>query len=128
MGCFFSAGSLLGALAREISGQYTDENKTLSVVTLATAMEQEVLDAIQQAETGDYIPVPPERADQIAENTATAVQPLVMSGQDPVVLTSAPVRRFFKRIVERRVPKIVVLSYNEIDPAISLESAGQVEA
>ncbi len=115
------------ALAREISGPYADENKTLRVVTLATAMEQEVLNAIQQAETGDYIPVPPDRADQIAENTATAVQPLVMSGQDPIVLTSAPVRRFFKRIVERRVPKIVVLSYNEIDPAISLESAGQVE-
>jgi flagellar biosynthesis protein FlhA len=52
----------------------------------------------------------------------------VVSGQDPVVLTSAPVRRYFKRIVERHIPKVVVLSYNEIDPAVGLESVGQVSA
>jgi flagellar biosynthesis protein FlhA len=51
---------------------------------------------------------------------------MVMGGQDPVVLTSAPVRRYFKRVVERQMPKIVVLSYNEIDPAVRLESEGQV--
>jgi len=29
-------------------------------------------------------------------------------------------------MVERRIPKVVVLSYNEIDPAVNLESGGQV--
>ena len=61
-------------------------------------------------------------------NTVEAVQPLIMMGHEPVVLTSAPVRRFYKRIVERRMPKIVVLSYSEIDPAVELESEGQVSA
>jgi len=116
------------ALAREICAAYVDEDKVLRVVTLAPQLEQEIVDAVGQSETGAYIPVAPERADAICERTAEAVQPLVLAGQEPVVLTSAPVRRFFRRIVMRRIPKIVVLSYNEIDPAVALESAGQVSA
>lgn len=64
----------------------------------------------------------------LAVNAVQAVQPLVMMGHEPIVLTSAPVRRYFKRIVARRLPKIVVFSYNEIDPSVQLESEGQVSA
>ena len=113
-------------LAREICSAYADEERLLRVVTLSPELEQEVLDAVAQAQSGEYIPVSPQRADQIADATARAVQPLVLGGQEPVVLTSAPVRRYFRRIVERRIPKIVVLSYNEIDPATRLESEGQI--
>ncbi len=114
------------ALAREICAGYSDEENVLRVATLAPRLEQEIINAVNQSETGEYIPVSPERADQIAESTAEAVQPLLLGGQEPVVLASAPVRRFFRRIVERRIPKIVVLSYNEIDPAVTLESMGQI--
>jgi flagellar biosynthesis protein FlhA len=115
-------------LAREISSAYTDEDGALAVVTLAPELEQEVMDALSQAEGGDYLPVSPERSDAISDATATAIQPMIAAGQEPVVLTSAPVRRYFKRIVERRIPKIVVLSYNEVDPAATLESSGQIKA
>ncbi len=114
------------ALAREISAGYADEEDILHVVTLAPELEQEILDAVNQSETGDYVPIAPDRADAISEATAVAVQPLVSSGLDPVVLTSAPARRYFRRIVERHIPKVVVLSYNEIDPAVGLESVGQI--
>ena len=56
------------------------------------------------------------------------MQPLVLAGHEPIALTSAQARRYFKRIVERHLPKVVVLSYNEIDPAAQLESEGQVSA
>ncbi len=114
------------ALGREICANYADENNTLTVVTLSPGIEREILDAVARGETGDYLPVPPERADRIADRTARAVQPLVLAGSEPVVLTSAPVRRYFRRIVERRIPKIVVLSYHEIDPAVRLQSEGQI--
>lgn len=113
-------------LAREICSAYADEEGKLHVVTLNPSIEREILDSIRQGETSDYPPIDPKRAEVIAANTVEAVQPLVMMGHEPIVLTSAPVRRFFKRVVERRMPKIVVLSYSEIDPAIELESEGQV--
>lgn len=114
------------ALAREICAALADEDNVLRVVTLSTELEQEILNAVNISQTGDYIPVAPERAEAISNRCATALQPLIASGQDPVVLTSAPVRRYFRRIVERHIPKVVVLSYNEIDPAVGLESVGQV--
>ena len=114
------------ALARSICAELKDEENRLRVITLSPEVEQEILNAIQQADTGSYIPLPPERADAIGRNAATAVQPLVQSGHDPVFLTSAQTRRFFKRIVERHVGKAVVLSFNEVDPGVRLESEGVV--
>lgn len=116
------------ALARQICSDYKDEEGRLRVVTLAPVVEKEILDAVQQSETGEYVPLDPDRADAIARATVEAVQPLVQAGHDPVVVTSAQVRRYFRRMVERHMPKIVVLSYNEIDPAVKLESEGQIEA
>lgn len=116
------------ALAREICAGRVDEDGVFRVVTLAPDLETEILNAVRQAETGEYIPIRPDRADVIAESTAKAVQPMALSGQEPVVLCSAQVRRFFKRIVARRLPKLAVLSYNEIDPAVKLQSEGQVSA
>jgi flagellar biosynthesis protein FlhA len=116
------------ALAREICAGHVDEEGVFRVVTLAPELETEILNAVRQAESGEYIPIRPDRADAVAENTAKAVQPMVLSGQEPVVLCSAQVRRFFKRIVTRRLPKLAVLSYNEIDPAVKLQSEGQVSA
>lgn len=115
------------ALARQICAAYADEDNVLHVATLAPEIEHEILGAVRQAETGEYAPVEPARADAIARATIEAVHPLVAAGYDPIVLTSAQVRRYFRRIVERHIPKIVVLSYNEIDPAARLESLGQVK-
>ncbi len=115
------------ALARQICAEYVDEQNVLRVVTLAPELEREILDAIRQAETGEYVPLQPARANAIAQATAEAIRPLVSAGYDPIALTSAQVRRFFRRIVERHVPKIVVLSYHEIDPAVRLESMGQIK-
>ena len=114
------------ALARQISADYVDEENKLRVVTLAPELEQEVLEAMRQADSGEYIPLEPARADALARGAAEAVQSLVMAGYDPVLLTSAQIRRYVKRIIERAVPRMVVLSYNEIDPAVQLESGGQV--
>ncbi|MEK7794973.1 MAG: flagellar biosynthesis protein FlhA [Candidatus Hydrogenedentota bacterium] len=116
------------ALAREICAAYKDERGVLRVVAVAPKIEREILDAIKQAETGAYIPIEPARAEIIAQATSESIKPLLTRGYDPIVLTSAQVRRYFKRIVERYVPKIVVLSYNEIDPGVKLESEGQINA
>lgn len=115
-------------LAREICHAYTDEDNKLHVVTLAPDLEKEIADAVEASGSGAFVPLDPRRADVVAVNAVQAVQPLVLMGHEPVVLTSASVRRFVKRILERQQPKIVVLSYNEIDASVQLQSEGQVSA
>lgn len=116
------------ALARQICTDYKDEEGGLRVAVLSPNLEKEILDAVQQSDTGEGIPLDPARSDAIAQATVEAVQPLVTAGHEAVVLASAQVRRYFRRIVQRHMPKIVVLSYNEIDPALKLESEGQIDA
>ncbi len=116
------------ALARQITAEYADEEGVLRVVTLSPELEAEILEASRGAEGGAYLPIEPGRADAIARNAVQAVQPMALAGQEPVVLTSAQVRRFFKRLVDRALPRVVVLSYNEVDPQVRLESEGQVTA
>jgi flagellar biosynthesis protein FlhA len=113
-------------LARQICADYKDEEGVLRVVTLAPSLEEELNEAIQRAEAGRYLPVDPARADAIAQAAATALQPLIQAGYEGIVLTTAPVRRYFRRIIEGRLPKVVVLSYNEIDPAVQLTNEGSV--
>ena len=116
------------ALARQICAEYKDEEGVLRVVTLSPQIEQTIINATQTAENGaTQTPINPELANTIAESTAEAVQALASSGYDPMVLTTAQVRRFFKQMVESQVPKLIVLSYNEMDPTVQLESLGQVE-
>ncbi len=116
------------ALARQICAEHKDEEGRLRVATLSPALEQEILDAIQQSETGESIPIDPARADAIGQAALEVIQPMLQAGHDPIVLTSAQTRRYAKRIVERHMPKAIVLSYNEIDPSVKLESEGQIEA
>lgn len=116
------------SIARSICQTYADEKGALRVVTLAPDLEKEIADAVAQAETGEYVPIDPPRADAIGQATLKAVQSLVSAGHEPIVLTSAQTRRYFRRVVERQIPKIVVISYNEVDPRLSLESQGQIEA
>ncbi len=114
------------ALARQICADYKDEEGALRVVTLSPALEQELNDAVQKAEPGRYVPVDPARSEAIAQATAKALQPMVRAGYEGIVLTSVQVRRYFRRIAEARTPKVIVMSYNEIDPAVKLNSEGTV--
>jgi flagellar biosynthesis protein FlhA len=116
------------ALARQICSDYKDEESVLRVITLSPQIEQDITNATQQVDGGSsYAPLDPAVSASIAEATVEAVQPLVSSGYDPVVLTTAQVRRFYRRMVEGHIPKLVVLSYNEMDPSVQLESLGQVD-
>ena len=116
------------AMARQICADYKDEEGVLRVVTLSPALEKEISDAVQTTETGQYVPLEPARTDAIGKATAQAVSSLIRAGHEAVVLTSAQVRRYYRRMVEASVPKIVVLSYDEIDPSVQLSSEGQVDA
>src|SRR5690606_11896199 len=114
------------ALARQVSAEYADEENVLRVVTLSPALEQEILEAVRSSDAGDWIPLAPARIETIGQGMAEALHPLVMSGHDPILITSAQIRRYIRRLIVRVLPKAVVLSFNAIDPSVPLESEGQV--
>jgi flagellar biosynthesis protein FlhA len=52
------------------------------------------------------------------------VNKLTSLGQQAIVIASPIVRLYFKRMTEQSVPGLVVLSYNELDPSIEIQSVG----
>ena len=49
-------------------------------------------------------------------------------GKNPIVITSPIVRMYFKKLTEDYYPDVIVVSYNEIDSNVELQSVGMVTA
>jgi flagellar biosynthesis protein FlhA len=113
------------ALRRAISKQYFD-NQVNSVVTLDPEVEQELLSHIQQTEQGPILAPDPNFTKQLLQNLLIESRKLSSIGLQPIILTSPPVRLLFKRLVEQAAPDLAVLSYNEVEPSVEIQSVGMV--
>lgn len=113
------------ALGRAISKKFFTESRS-NVITLDPKLEQIILDSVQKTETGSYLTLEPNVTNTILASLSKQVQKLVQLGQQPIVLSSPVVRLYFKKLADQVVPGLVVLSYNELDPNLEIQSVGVV--
>jgi flagellar biosynthesis protein FlhA len=113
------------ALGRAISNRFFNEQNT-SVITLDPKLEQMIMDSLQKTEAGTYLSLDPGVTNTILGNLTRQVQKLVQLGQQPIVLASPVVRLYFKKLADQAIPGIAVLSYNELDPNLEIQSVGVV--
>ena len=113
------------SLKRTISNRFFDEDSN-QVVTLDPSIEQAIMDSVKQTETGTYLALEPSIMSQIIRATADTAEKLTSMGRTPIILTSPIVRIYYKRMIEEQLPDIIVISYNEIDPRVELQSVGMV--
>ncbi|MBO4883500.1 MAG: flagellar biosynthesis protein FlhA [Lachnospiraceae bacterium] len=116
------------ALKRAISTKYFPSNETSSVVTLDPKVEQEIMGSVKQTETGAFLNLDPQRSRAIVDSVGKEVQKLENLGKTPIVITSPIVRMYFKRMTEDYFRDLVVVSYNEIESNVELQSVGMVTA
>ena len=53
--------------------------------------------------------------------------PLRQAGHDPVILCSSRIRLALRRLLERRLPNVTVLSFTEVTPQTTVEAIGTIE-
>lgn len=113
-------------LKRAITTRYFSTSPQMhnNVVTLDTDIEQEIMASIKQTEQGAYMTLDPERIRAIMEATREEVKKLDDMGQQPIVVCSPMVRIYFKNLTQEYLPDLVVVSYNEIDSSVEIESVG----
>jgi len=116
------------SLKRAISSKFFPANETTSVVTLDPKLEQEVMASIKQTETGAYLTLDPEKTKAIMKSVENEITKLENLGKNPIVITSPIVRMYFKRLTEDYYKDLIVVSYNEIESSIELQSVGMVTA
>ena len=115
-------------LKRAISTKYFPLNETTSVVTLDPKIEQEIMGSVKQTETGAFLNMDPTRVRAIIDSVNNEVKKLENLGKNPIIITSPIVRMYFKRLTEDYFRELVVVSYNEVESNVELQSVGMVTA
>ena len=116
------------ALKRAISNKYFPANEVTSVVTLDPKIEQEIMSSVKQTEQGAYLTLDPEKTRAIMNSVETEIHKLESLGKSPIIITSPIVRMYFKKLTEDYFKDLIVISYNEVESSVELQSVGMVTA
>ena len=116
------------ALKRAISNKYFPGGETTSVVTLDPRAEQDIMNSVKQTEQGAYITLEPEKTQRLMQSVKEEAEKLENLGKNPIIVTSPIVRMYFKRLTREYYPDLIVISYNEIESNVELQSVGMVTA
>lgn len=111
------------ALGRQISQIY-QENGVLTVLTLSPEWEEVIADALQHTDRGLTVALDPRVLQQLFGVLGQALEEHVLPY--PVIVVSPQIRMALKRLTERALPRLVVLSYNEISPDVQVDAVGTV--
>ena len=114
------------SLKRAISNKYFPANEVTSVVTLDPKVEQEIMSSVKQTEQGAYLTMDPEKTKAIMDSVETEIAKLENLGKSPIIITSPIVRMYFKKLTEEYFKDLIVVSYNEVDSNVELQSVGMV--
>jgi flagellar biosynthesis protein FlhA len=114
------------SLGRTICQRLRDKNRVLHVVTLDPALEDVLAAGFDYSERGLVIKLSPQVSEAVTRAISNELQQLVSLGRMPIVLCSPQVRAGLKQITSSTLPKLAVISLNEITRDTDVESAGQV--
>ncbi|MGD9677132.1 MAG: flagellar biosynthesis protein FlhA [Vulcanibacillus sp.] len=114
------------SISRQITLQYTESNKSIKVITIGPALEKRIAEGVQHTDQGSYLAIDPTSTQIIYNKLNEQVNRILQMGQQPIILTSPIIRVYFRQFIERLMPDIPVLSYNELEPYIEVQSVGVV--
>lgn len=114
------------SLAKQITSQFAEPGDILRVITLSGRVEKMTADNVQQTEHGNYLSLDPNDSQRILEAMAQQIEQLSMTEQTPIVLCSPAVRMYIRQLTERYFPQIPILSYNELEANVEVQSVGVV--
>ena len=113
-------------LARQILQPLVGKDKTLSVITLDPQIEQQILDSIQPSDYGTFLALDPKILQVLVQNLTREVEKVMLKGFTPVIVCAPLVRINLKRVTERQLPQLMVLSYNELVQGVQVQAVGMV--
>ena len=113
-------------LARSILKQYETVEGVLPLVTLDQHLEDILRDGIQKVDQGAYLSLEPSLAQRILVSINQTLEKTVHLNYQPIILCSPPIRRHLKKLLDRFMPQVVVISHNELTAKSKIQSLGTV--
>ncbi|MCL1904079.1 MAG: flagellar biosynthesis protein FlhA [Oscillospiraceae bacterium] len=113
------------SLKRTITRRFSEAN-SLRVITIDPRIEDLIIANVKKSDRGSYLSLDPEKVQQIMSLATEAVEKVRDVVPQVIILTSPVVRVYFKKMVDQFIPGITVLSYNEIDNTVQIQSIGNI--
>ncbi|HHY28335.1 MAG TPA: flagellar biosynthesis protein FlhA [Desulfitobacterium dehalogenans] len=114
------------SLARQIVQPLLGMDKQLPVLTLEPKLEQQILDSIQPSDFGSYLTLDPRVLQELMQSLVREIEKMTFKGYNPILVCAPVVRINLKRVTERQLPQLIVLSYNELVHGVQVQAVGMV--
>jgi flagellar biosynthesis protein FlhA len=115
------------SLARTITKRHLSPQGDFSAVTLSPAVESAISDAVQPTDHGGMMALDPLIAKNIIDNLAVHLEKITALNYHPTVVCSSQIRPHFKKLIDRFLPNVSVISYDEILTTVEIKSLETVE-
>jgi type III secretion protein V len=96
----------------------------LAAYLLDPMIEDTIRDSVQKIPTGNYLALEPQLSHDIVAAVGRAVGP--GGGAGAVLVTSAEIRRYVRRLVETDHPDLAVLSFQELSPEVQIRPIARI--
>lgn len=114
------------ALAASISRRMAEPDGNLYVMTLSPDISQSLMGSVQQTESGPALFLDPETLQRTLQSIGEQAEAMAGQGHRPILLTPGNIRAALRRLIERSLPNVSVLSFQEISPQVDVHSVGMV--
>jgi flagellar biosynthesis protein FlhA len=115
------------SLARSITKLYQATDGKIYSLNVDPQLEKLIMDSVQNTESGNAN-LDPRLIQKILRSLSVGIERMIAEHRTPLVLCSAAVRPYFKKIIERLVPNLVVISVSEVLPKTGIQTVGTIEA
>jgi len=113
-------------LSRTIVGDYLSDDNRLYVTTLEPALEEQINASIQRTDHGAFLTLDPGIVYAMVEQFRNLQEKFDQVSAKPVLLCVPIVRFHLKRLLERFVPGLAVLSHNEVPSQVTVQALGRI--
>lgn len=114
------------SLYRTITEKVKSDQGDVPLFTLDRGIEESLAQNIIQTEKGQELSLDPKITQTILASLNEKIEEATDMGEKMIVLCSPVVRRHFKRLTEKFIPNLIVVSHNELSPEINIRSLGTV--
>ncbi|MCL1849009.1 MAG: flagellar biosynthesis protein FlhA [Clostridiales bacterium] len=114
------------SLKRTITHQFSEAGQ-MKVMSLDGDLENIIINSVKKMDGGAYLALEPDTIQKIIASATEKINQMKQVVQPPIILTSPVVRVYFKKLLDQFYPEVVVLSFNDIDSGVQIQSLGTIE-
>jgi flagellar biosynthesis protein FlhA len=113
------------SLGPAVSAQYIKDDR-LAVLTIQPMLEAALLEAIRPSDRGLVLSLDTDRLNTLVESATAHLSNAETAGSSPVLVCSTQVRGPLARLMHQVIPRLPVLSYEEMSRSVPIEAMGVV--